>query len=111
MFDLRYKVTGEPPVNTLVNAASSESNSAMLISGCKDEQYSYDVWDAEHGAGGAMTTAWLTEMNVDRKRSADEIVKSMRASLTAKGYPQTPQLSTSKPLAHPYPIYAIGEFD
>jgi len=111
MFDLRYKVTGEPPVNTLVNAASSESSSAMLISGCKDNQYSYDVWDAEHGAVGAMTTAWLTEMNVDRKRSADDIVKSMRASLTAKGYPQTPQLSTSKPLAQPYPIYAIGEFD
>ena len=83
----------------------------MLISGCKDEQFSYDVWDAEHGAVGAMTTAWLTEMNADRKRSADDIVKSMRASLTAKGYPQTPQLSTSKPLAHPYPIYALGEFD
>lgn len=111
MFDLRYKVTGDPPVNTQVNPASSESSSAMLISGCKDEQFSYDVWDAEHGAVGAMTTAWLTEMNADRKRSADDIVKSMRASLTAKGYPQTPQLSTSKPLAHPYPIYALGEFD
>jgi len=111
MFDLRYKVTGDPPVNTQVNPASSESSSAMLISGCKDEQFSYDVWDAEHGAVGAMTTAWLTEMNADRKRSADDIVKSMRASLTAKGYPQTPQLSTSRPLAHPYPIYALGEFD
>ncbi len=111
MFDLRYKVTGDPPVNTLVNPGSSESSSAMLISGCKDEQFSYDVWDAQHGAVGAMTTAWLTEMNADRKRSAYEIVKSMRASLTAKGYPQTPQLSTTKPLAHPYPIYALGEFD
>jgi len=111
MFDLRYKVTGDSPVNTLVNPGSSESSSAMLISGCKDEQFSYDVWDAQHGAVGAMTTAWLTEMNADRKRSAYEIVKSMRASLTAKGYPQTPQLSTTKPLAHPYPIYALGEFD
>ena len=111
MFDLRYKVTGDPPLNTQVNPASSESSSAMLISGCKDEQFSYDVWDAQYGAVGAMTTAWLTEMNADRKRSAYEIVKSMRASLTAKGYPQTPQLSTSKPLAHPYPIYALGEFD
>ncbi len=111
MLDLRYKVTGDPPVNTLVNPASSESSSAMLISGCKDEQFSYDVWDAQYGAVGAMTTAWLTEMNADRKRSAYEIVKSMRASLTAKGYPQTPQLSTSKPLAHPYPIYALGDFD
>ena len=111
MLDLRYKVTGDPPVNTMVNPASSESSSAMLISGCKDEQFSYDVWDAQYGAVGAMTTAWLTEMNADRKRSAYEIVKSMRASLTAKGYPQTPQLSTSKSLAHPYPIYALGDFD
>lgn len=111
MLDLRYKVTGDPPQNTLVNPTSSESSSAMLISGCKDEQLSYDVWDAKHGAVGAMTTAWLTEMNLDRKRSAYEIVKSMRASLTAKGYPQTPQLSTSQPLAHPYTIFALGAFD
>jgi hypothetical protein len=111
MFDLRYKVEGNPPQNTLINPSSSEMSTAMLISGCKDAQFSYDVWDAQHGAVGAMTTAWLAQMNADRKRSAYEIVEAMRASLTAQGYPQTPQLSLSKPLEHPVQIFALGEFE
>ena len=111
MFDLRYKVEGNPPQNTLINPSSSEMSTAMLISGCKDAQFSYDVWDAQHGAVGAMTTAWLAQMNADRKRSAYEIVEAMRASLTAQGYPQTPQRSLSKPLEHPVQIFALGEFE
>ena len=108
--DLRYKYEGDPLRLKIVNPGSSEFSTAMMISGCKDTQYSYDVWDAQYGATGAMTAAWLQEMKKNRKRPALVIMKEMRKSLSAKGYPQTPQLSSSKDIHTHVQIYALGDF-
>ena len=110
VLDLRYKYEGNPPVLKMVNSGSSEISTAMMISGCKDSQYSYDVWDAQYGATGAMTSAWLRQMKADRKRPALDILKGMQEELSGKGYPQTPQLSSSKKVAADISIYAVGEW-
>ena len=110
VLDLRYKYEGNPPVLKMVNSGSSEISTAMMISGCKDSQYSYDVWDAQYGATGAMTSAWLRQMKADRKRPALNILKGMQEELSGKGYPQTPQLSSSKKVAADISIYAVGEW-
>ena len=110
LLDLRYKYEGNPPVLKMVNSGSSEFSTAMMISGCKDSQYSYDVWDAQYGATGAMTSAWLRQMKEGRKRPALDILRGMQEELKNKGYPQTPQLSLSKKVAAEIPIYAVGEW-
>ena len=110
VFDLRYKYEGNPPVLKMVNSESSEISTAMMISGSEDSEYSYDVLDAHYGATGAMTSAWLRQMKIDRKRPALDILKGMQEELSIRGYPQTPQLSSSKMVAADISIYAIGEW-
>ena len=111
VWDLRYRVDeGNPPANVLVNPQSSETVTAMMISGCKDAQLSYDVWDKKHGAVGAMTNAWLGEMRKQRGGSVVGILRGMRAELRRQGYPQTPELSSSKKLTGTHKIYGIGEY-
>lgn len=82
-----------------------------MISGCRDEQTSADVSnvasfqlpDPAGRAGGACTSALLQILYADHKRpdvdlSFQETLLKMREILTAKGFSQIPQLSSSRPL-------------
>jgi hypothetical protein len=119
MLDLRYKINKKGRRYELINPQSSELSNAMMISGCRDVQYSYDVWDKEHGAVGAMTTEWLRQMKSTQKRKRKrkrkqkqkttvlQVVKRMGRALKKQGYPQTPQLSASQRLHRRQRIYGL----
>jgi len=110
VFDLRFSTdlkAREP--QRLVNPRSSTRPRAMMISGCRDNQYSYDVSDETYGASGAMSAAFLRAMNANRRAPVVDIVRRMRAELQARGYPQTPQLSSSRRLAAQSKIFGMGD--
>jgi flagellar biosynthesis GTPase FlhF len=110
--DLRHRVTevtADSLTFTLANPNASESTNAMMISGCRDAEFSYDVWDVKYGPSGAMTGAFLDQLD-QRKTPVADIVERMRAALRAKGYPQTPQLSASKEISRDQRMYGLGEY-
>lgn len=71
---------------------------AVLISGCRDHKYSYDVRDRQYGAAGAMSSAFLRAMLRGRQRPIGVVVDEMRRELRRKRLPQIPQLSASRPI-------------
>ena len=111
MLDLRF---GLEPVadrrfrRRLANRKASQRPRALMISGCRDHRYSYDTWDRTYGACGAMTAAFLRQAIRRRKAPLARIVRGMRAELRARGYPQIPQVSASRPLRGHERIPGIG---
>jgi len=80
------------------NTARDTPGSAVMLSGCVDSSYSYDSSDPELGASGAMSTAFIHAMRAGRTRDITTILAAMRAELRARGLPQVPMLSSSRPL-------------
>lgn len=72
--------------------ATSPRKTASLISGCADQEYSYDAWFGSR-ANGAMTRAAIDSYQPGVKLGA--WFKAIRAKLPSADYPQTPQLTTS----------------
>jgi hypothetical protein len=107
MLDLRWYLekTGRRSAN---KKASSKPN-AMMISGCRDHRYSYDVYDAKYGASGAMTSAFLRAVNRNRYQPAIGVVAEMRKELSNKGYPQRPMLSVSRTAGPSARLFGVGE--
>lgn len=95
ILDLRFKIDPVSMTRTIENKSCPSNMFGMMISGCQDDQFSYDSWDKKYGATGAMTVAFLTTMNQYSRNSAAFIVQKMREYLKKKGYPQQPQFSTT----------------
>jgi hypothetical protein len=110
VFDLRfmYDPIGSGPRlrSKSGSRTGSLAASVIMISGCEDHTYSYDAWDAEFQASGAMTAAFIRATRgtvrksngrvVQRRvRPIGEIVAEMRSALRRDGYPQVPQISSS----------------
>lgn len=111
VLDLTYKF--EPTTSLtfkqiLVNPKCNPMANVMLISGCKDNSVSYDAWDAEYGASGALSASFLKLMKANRKMAASLVLQKMRADVKKNGYPQIPQLSCTKHVSLIEPIYGIG---
>lgn len=96
MMDLPYTFDGAH-WQSAKKVQSKPNANAVMISGCRDDQVSYDVWDATYGASGAMTTAFMRAFLKNPKAPAWAILSKMRDELKAKGYPQLPQLSSTAP--------------
>jgi hypothetical protein len=107
MLDLRYDI--EKPRVRVSNRRGSRKPTAMMVSGCRDHRYSYDTWDEQYGASGAMTTAFLRVMARYRRARAVNIVAHMRQDLQERGYPQIPQLTASRKKAKRHRLYGLGE--
>lgn len=99
MLDLRYRN------NKWANRKASSAPNAMMISGAADHQYAWDVWDATYGRCGAMTASFLRAMDTaGMSTPARAFVDIMRADLDDRGYPQTPQLATSRKVRRHDPL-------
>lgn len=104
ILDLKYNL--EPSQSVVVNPNVDHAAQVMMISGCADSSVSYDAWDAKYGASGAMTVAFLR--SAEPHKSAINVLTDMRAHLKQKGYPQLPQLSSSRPDIQGDPLLVLG---
>lgn len=108
--DLRYMYDRRKGWQQARRPQSDPKAMAMMISGSRDDQVSYDVYDATYGPSGAMTTAFLRATLASPRAPIWHIVLKMRAELERRRYPQRPQLtSTGKFKVGREPIFALGE--
>ena len=110
MLDLRFDVEprGRRLKTRLINKRASSRARAIMISGCRDSKYSYDAYDKQYGASGAMTVAFLRSMIQNRRSPLVTILKRMRYMLRKRGYPQIPQLSSTRKLGVRSKIPGMG---
>ncbi|HEU4408500.1 MAG TPA: caspase family protein [Polyangiaceae bacterium] len=71
-------------------SSRGEAYPALLLSGCKDVEFSYDA-DFDGRPNGAMTRAALEALRQD-PATPQEWFRAIRARLPSQMYPQTPQL-------------------
>jgi metacaspase-1 len=67
----------------------------VLLSGCKDDEYSYDAWFNERPNGAFTYTALQTLKGFPEKATYRDWHRKVREILPHVNYPQTPQLSGS----------------
>jgi hypothetical protein len=90
---VRYRQT----VEVSPKYSNTEGN-IVMISGCRDNQYSADAW-INNQAQGAMTWAFLDSLKLyQNKPPLMDLLRRMRMILFQRGYPQIPQLSSGNPL-------------
>lgn len=104
MLDLKYNL--EPDRTVVAHPRADHRAHTVMISGCVDASVSYDAWDAQYGASGAMTVAFLR--SVGSRKPARQVLTDMRAHLKKKGYPQQPQMGSSRPDIQGSPLPVIG---
>lgn len=68
---------------------------AVLLSGCKDDEYSYDAWFNERPNGAFTYVALQTLKDLPEDASYRDWYRKIREILPHVRYPQTPQLSGS----------------
>jgi uncharacterized caspase-like protein len=68
---------------------------AVLLSGCKDDEYSYDAWFNGRPNGAFTYAALQTLKNLPDTATYRDWYKEIRKILPHVNYPQTPQLSAS----------------
>jgi hypothetical protein len=85
--DMRDRI---PLATRAPSSARGETYPALLLSGCKDVEFSYDA-DFSGRPNGAMTRAAI-EALAKKPASPQEWFKEIRRRLPSQQYPQTPQL-------------------
>lgn len=78
-----------------VKATGKIRSAAVLISGCKDEEYSYDAWFNGRPNGAFTYVALQTLKDLTEKAVYRDWYWKIRENLPNISYPQTPQLSGS----------------
>jgi hypothetical protein len=74
---------------------SSDAKDVLLISGCKDDQYSQEAWVGR--SQGAMTTIFIYLLQkYDYKVSWKQLISEMNQQLELYGFNQRPRLSCNK---------------
>ena len=96
--DLKYNYLADN-LETINNPNVSETNGqVIMISGCKDNQASEDVYINSNGKNvfsGAMTFAFLETINtLGPKITYKTLLENMRSILSKNDYPQIPQCSS-----------------
>ena len=85
--DMRDRI---PLATRAPSSSRGETYPALLLSGCKDVEFSYDA-DFGGRANGAMTRAAIEALK-KKPASPQEWFKEIRRRLPSQTYPQTPQL-------------------
>ena len=67
-------------------------NSALLLSGCQDAEYSYDAWFAGRPNGAFTHTALRVLRSLPSDATYEEWHRRIRLNLPSQRYPQTPNL-------------------
>jgi hypothetical protein len=93
--DLRYRYRLKGMKRKLENKGAKIGRRHVMISGCVDSKYSYDVRDKEYGNVGACTTAFIRAVGKKRRPRMGSTVKKMRKELRRKKIRQVPQISGS----------------
>ncbi len=110
MLDLRYTIKSQTRLaQTLTNKKCRERPNVVMISGCLDNNVSYDAYDEAYGASGAMTVAFLHSALRNRQASALSIVLQMQRELKTKRYNQIPQLTMASKTTANTLLPGIGE--
>jgi hypothetical protein len=79
----------------MIKATGKIRAAAVLLSGCKDDEYSYDAWFNQR-PNGAFTFAALQALKkISSAATYRDWYKEIRKMLPHVNYPQTPQLSGS----------------
>jgi hypothetical protein len=111
MLDLRYTIKSQARLaQTLTNKRCKERPNVIMISGCMDNSVSYDTYDTEYGASGAMTVAFLRCAIRNRHASALTVVLQMQRELKMKRYKQVPKLTMAGKITLNTLIPGIGDF-
>lgn len=91
MCDLKYSFDG---TRSVAGPAQYRCNSNIVcVSGCKDEQCSYEAWQGE--IRGVMTTALLLALQRHKLESTSDIYKYISEYVSRTGFDQAPQFSSS----------------
>lgn len=98
MMDLKYEMVPQGTMKDVRPQNAEVDALVVLLSGCQDHKVSYDVYDHHFGASGAMTACLLKLLQQNRSTPASQIIKQLRSELIRKGYPQIPQLSSTRRL-------------
>jgi hypothetical protein len=85
--DIRAKI---PIAAAAPSASGGEKYPALLLSGCKDVEFSYDA-DFNGRANGAMTRAAIDALK-QNPGTPQQWFTAIRKHLPSQHYPQTPQL-------------------
>lgn len=94
--DLPYSIYDGRGYNIKNNTNNFDADIYML-SGCRDEQVSYDAF-INNKFQGAMTNAFYTALRNRKSISVRYLLGYVHYILYRQRYPQKPQLSSSKPL-------------
>jgi uncharacterized caspase-like protein len=98
VMDLRY---GFQPINSrqlrerVDNTKAIRGRPHMLLSGCVDGSYSYDVTDKQFGAAGAFTSAFLRAIRGQPRPRVGRVIRSIRSEIKSLNLPQLPQFTAS----------------
>jgi len=78
-----------------IKASGKIRAAAVLLSGCKDEEYSYDAWFNGRPNGAFTYAALQTLKSLPDSATYRDWHRDIRNILPHVNYPQTPQLSGS----------------
>jgi biopolymer transport protein ExbD len=99
ILDLRYQyLDSENYDNSTENIKETETvGNLIMISGCRDNQFSADAY-INSKYQGAMTWAFLDTVNKNPNLTWKDLITTMRSSLKTSKYEQIPQLSSGNKL-------------
>jgi hypothetical protein len=83
-----------PLVARALSSSKGEIYPALLLSGCRDVEFSYDA-NFDGRANGALTRAAIGELR-NNPATPQDWFKAIREHLPSQQYPQTPQLFGSR---------------
>ena len=78
----------------------------VLLSGCKDTEYSYDAWFNERANGAFTYAALQTLEELNARATYRDWHKEIRKLLPHVQYPQTPQISASRYQKNKWKVFA-----
>ncbi|MBN2534244.1 MAG: caspase family protein [Spirochaetales bacterium] len=88
-----------------IRATGKIRAAAVLLSGCKDDEYSYDAWFNERPNGAFTYVALQAFKNLSEVASYKEWYTEIRKVLPHVQYPQTPQLSGSRAQLNTWKVF------
>ena len=89
-----------------IKASAKIRAAAVLLSGCKDDEYSYDAWFNERANGAFTYVALQTLKSLPKTATYRDWHREIRKILPHVNYPQTPQLSGSWPQRSKWRVFA-----
>lgn len=90
-----YELNKDTQIITDTNDSETLSN-VVLLSGCRDEQYSYETQELNNNVQGVMTSNFINIIKSNPLISWKDLLLKMRESIKKQEFNQIPQLSSGK---------------